>query len=141
MWFCQKQASDSTCPPVFVNGSPLQEVETQKYLGIVFDKELKWGAQVSNVCKKISYYLYILSIHRKSLTFEVLKMLTESLILSRIDYALPVWGPPLNKSQVARLQRLQNRGIRITRCLRKYDHVTLHRRQLNWLPISHQIMF
>ena len=105
------------------------------------DKELKWGAQVSNVCKKISYYLYILSIHRKSLTFEVLKMLTESLILSRIDYALPVWGPPLNKSQVARLQRLQNRGIRITRCLRKYDHVTLHHCQLNWLPISHQIMF
>ena len=52
-------------------------------------------------------------------------MLTKSLILSRIDYALPVWGPPLNKSQVARLQRLQNRAIRVTKCLRKYDHVLL----------------
>ena len=82
----------------------------------------------------------MLSIHRKSLTFEVLKMLTESLILSRIDYAL-LWGPPLNKSQVAQLQCLQNRDNRITRCLRKYDHVTLHLRQLNWLSISLQIMF
>ena len=143
MWFCPKKASGSACPPVLVSGNPPQELETQKYLGIMFDKELKWGAQVSNVCKKISYYLYMLSVNRKSPTFEVLEMLTdhESLILSRIDYALPVWGPPLNKSQVAHLQHLQNRVIRITVCLRKYDHVYLHRCQLNWLPISHQIMF
>ena len=83
-------------------------------------------------------YVYMLSLHRN---FDVLKMLSESLILSRIDYALPVWGPPLNKSQVAYLQRLQNRAIRVTKCLRKYDHVSLHCLQLNWLPISHQITF
>ena len=73
MWFCPKKASGSACPPVIVNGNPLQEVETQKYIGIVFDKELKWGAQVSNVCKTISHYLYMLSVQWKSLTFEVLK--------------------------------------------------------------------
>ena len=68
-------------------------------------------------------------------------MLSKSLILSRIDYVLPVWGPPLSGSQVAQLQRLQNRAIHVTKCLRKYDHVSLHYLQLNWLPISHQIMF
>ena len=73
-----------------------------------------------------------------SLTFDILKMLTKSLVLSRIDYALPVWGPPLNKSQVAHLQRLQNRAICVTRCLRKYDHASSHRLQLNWLPIPDQ---
>ena len=93
------------------------------------------------MCRKISYYLYMLSLHRKSLTFDVLKMLSESLILSRIDYALPVWGPPLNRSQVGQLQCLQNTAIHVTKCLRKYDHVSLHCLQLNWLPISHQIMF
>jgi len=96
---------------------------------------------VNSVCRKISYYLYMLSSHRRSLTFDVLKMLSESLILSIIDYALPVWGPPLNKSQVTRLQHLQNRAIRITKCLKKYDHVSLHHLQLRWLPVSHQIMF
>ena len=72
--------------------SPRQEVETpQKYFGIIFDNKplvLQWGAQLNNVCRKISYYLYMLSLHRNSLTFDVLKMLSESLILSRIDYAL-----------------------------------------------------
>jgi len=57
-----------------------------------FDNKLQWRAQVNNVCKKISYYLYMLSSHQKSLTFDVLKMLNDSLILFRIDYALPVWG-------------------------------------------------
>ena len=70
--------------------------------------------------------IYMLSLHRKSLTFGVLKMLSESLILSRINYALPIWGPPLNRSQVARLQHLQNRAIHVMKCLRKYDHVSLH---------------
>ena len=96
---------------------------------------------MNSVCRKISYYLYMLSSHRRSLTFDVLKMLSESLILSRIDYALPVWGPPLNKSQVACLQCLQNRAIRITKYLKKYDHVSLHCLQLRWLLVSHQIMF
>ena len=38
-------------------------------------------------------------------------------------------------------KRLQNKAIRITMCLRKYDHVSLYRCQLNWLPISYHIMF
>ena len=66
----------------------------------------------------------MLGLYHRSLTFDVLKMLSELLIFSGIDYALPVWGPPLNKSLVGRLQRLQNRAIHVIKCLRKYDHIT-----------------
>ena len=66
-------------------------------------------------------------------------MLTESLILSRFDYALPVWGPPLQVSQVSRPQNIQNRAIWVTRSLRKYNHISMHRNALKWLPISYQI--
>ena len=65
-------------------------MEEQKYLGIVFDNKLQWGPQVDYMCKKASYFLYLLSIHCRSLTYDILKMLTESLILSQFDYALPV---------------------------------------------------
>ena len=91
------------------------------------------------MCKKASHFLYLLSIHRRSLTYDILKMLVESLILSRFDYALPVWGPPLQVSQVSQLQNLQNRAIRVTRSLHKYDHISMHRNALKWLPISCQI--
>ena len=48
----------------------------------------------------------MLGLHHRSLIFDVLKMLSESLIFIRIDYALPLWGSPLNGSQVRRLQLL-----------------------------------
>ena len=50
-----------------------------------------------------------------------------------------VWGPPLQQCQVAGLQHLQNGAVRVTKSLRKYDRVSAHRNNLNWLPISHQI--
>ena len=34
-----------------------------------------------------------------------------------------------------------NRAIRLTKSLRKFDHVSTHRNNLNWLPISHKIKF
>ena len=114
-------------------------MEEQKYLGVVFDNKLQWGPQVDYMCKKASYFLYLLSIHHRSLTYDNLKILAESLILSQFDYALPVWGPPLQVSQVSRLQNLQNRAIWVTRSLHKYDHISMHRNVLKWLPISYQI--
>ena len=58
IWFAPKRPSDVVGPPILVNDSLLKEVETQKYLGIIFDNKLQWGAQLNNVCRKISYYLY-----------------------------------------------------------------------------------
>ena len=131
MWFKPKQSSCAPHPPVFIDNHQLQEVVEQKYLGIMFDSKLQWRSQLNYICKKVSYYLYLLSSHRKSLTFDILKMLSESLVLSHFDYALPVWGPPLQKRQVSRLQQLQNRAVRVTKSLGKYDRVSSHCHNLN----------
>ena len=58
---------------------------------------------------------------------------------SRITYALPLWGPPLRKGQISRLQRLHNQAIYITKSLSKFDHVSAHRRELCWLSIPDMI--
>jgi len=55
MWFSPKRASVAVCPTVLIDGNLLQEVETQRYLGIIFDNKLQWKAQVNRVCRKISY--------------------------------------------------------------------------------------
>ena len=69
-----------------MDGNKLREVDHQKYLGIIFDKRLLWDHQVNGVCKIVAYYLHLLSIHHKSLTFLILKLLSESLIFSRTTY-------------------------------------------------------
>ena len=45
-------------PHVSINGVTLQTTEQQTYLGLIFDTHL-WDSQVSNVCKKMSYYLML----------------------------------------------------------------------------------
>jgi len=76
---------------------PLSVVTSQKYLGITFDSKLDWSAHISAICKKMSFYLFWINSHRKSLPTEVIKMLIDSLVLSRLMYALPVWGPLLSQ--------------------------------------------
>ena len=49
---------------------------------------------------KMAYYLYLSNAHKRCLNSNLLKLLVESLILSHLYYALPVWGPPLNYSAV-----------------------------------------
>ena len=83
MLFTPKTSQNISCLVIFMDGNKLQEVDHQKYLGIMFDKRLRWDHHVNDVCR---HYLQLLSIHRKS---------SESLIFSRITYALPMWGPPL----------------------------------------------
>ena len=43
------------------------------------------------------------------------------------------------KDQISHVQQLQNCRIRITKLLHKFDHVTSHRRELNWLPVSQMV--
>ena len=142
MWFKPKSFSRNIhIPPVYINNTPLKYVTTQKYLGVTFDDKLQWGSHVSTVCKKVSFYLFWINYHRKCLSSLILKMLLDSLALSRINYALPVWGPAISKVAVSRLQRLQNRAVRITKSLRKYDHVSHHRKTLNWLSVASLIQY
>ena len=98
-------------PDVVVDGAPLRIVTTQKYLGVIFDNHLKWSSHVAAVCKKASFYLFWIASHRKALPSEVIKMLIDSLVLSRFAYALPVWGPMLSKFQLNRLQHLHKLNI------------------------------
>ena len=59
----------------------------------MFDNQLRWDSYVFTVYKKVSYYLYWITAHYKHMPNDVLKPLIDSLVLSYLTYALPVWGP------------------------------------------------
>ena len=86
MWFTLKNFTTEAIPTVCVGGTALNSVSTQKYLGIVFDKQLSWSSHVSAVCKKTSYYLYWINAHYKHMPSAVIKPLADSLVLSRFSY-------------------------------------------------------
>jgi len=59
-----------------------------------------------------------------SLPTEVIKMLLDSLVLSPLIYALPVWGTMWTLAHQQQLQQLHNWGVRISASLQEFDHVT-----------------
>jgi len=66
----------------------------------------------------------------------VLKMLVQSLALSHLCYAVPVWGPSLSHDLQSRLEKMFNRAVRVVYGLRKFDHVSALRRKLEWLSVQ-----
>ena len=74
MWFKSKRGGNAH-PPIFIGGHQLQEVEEQRYLGVVFDNKLQWGPQVNYMCKKASYFWYLLSTHRRSLSEDACRII------------------------------------------------------------------
>ena len=141
MWFYIRQSKWKAPPPsVHLDGLQLKQVDHHKYLGIFFDPQLRWDAHVNNVCKRMSYYLYLISYHRRQLPSHILKMLMDTLVFSQF-YALPIWGPSLGTVGVSRLQRFCNRAVRVTCGLRKYDHVSAARHSLGWLPFKQLVQY
>ena len=137
MWFSRKSTAVSP-PSVLLNNVPLSCVCKQKYLGVTFDTRLNWSFHVANVCKNISYYLNLINPHVKSLPSHIVKMLVESLVFSRYIYTLPVWGPAIHQDSLTRLSCLQNRAVRMTCNLHKYDHI---RAVLGWLSTSSFVQY
>jgi len=136
-WFRIRQSKARvSLPPVYLDGSLLSCVEHHKYLGVHCDPQLSWSSHVGHVCQKMSYYLYLMNYHHRQLPSHILKMLADSLVLSQLIYALPVWGPSLKVNLLSQLYRLYNRAIRITCGLRKYDHVSDSRHSLGWLSLD-----
>ena len=73
-------------------------------------------------------------------TSKLKMLLVESLVFSHLYYCLPVWGPPLTQQLLQRrLERMQNRAVRLCKRLSKFDQVSEHYRQLKWLPLRELI--
>ena len=67
----------------------------------------------------------------------VLNMLVQSLVLSHLHYAVPVWGPSLSQDSKSRVEKLVlfNRAVGVVYRLRKFDHVCALRK-LEWLFVQ-----
>ena len=111
MWFRPRSLVNSPLEDIVVDGTCLNTVKTQKYLGITFDDSLQWAHHTSAICKQLSFYLFWINFHRRDLPDAVIKMLVDSLVLSRINYALPAWGLTLSGALIQCIQRLLNWGF------------------------------
>ena len=89
----------------------IQQTKIYKYLGILIDEHLNWKPQIDRLCSKLSSVCGILSKVRHYLDRNSLMMIYNSLVDSRLRYALLSWSTASN-DQLRRLIVLQNRALR-----------------------------
>ena len=92
--------------------STITGLDSIKYLGVSLDKKLDFKIHIENMVSKFSNSIGILSKLRDVLPPSTLHLLYFSLVHPHLLYGLPLWGSTFS-SYLAKLQRLQNKAIRI----------------------------
>ena len=121
-------------PPISVRigGETVQESRIAKNLGVVFDRHLSWDAHVSEVVHKCIGILIGLRRLRQYLPQQALLTIVQSLVISRVRYCIPVYGNGSSAND-ARLLKIVNFAARVVTGLRKFDHISRARADLQLL--------
>ena len=97
---------------IMLKNEPLDVVHSYDYLGVVIDDDMTFEGFLNEKCKKVNVRIYQLGKLRKYVTSDIACLIYKQTILPIVEYAdLLVESGPLDK--VARLQRLQEKAVRI----------------------------
>ena len=97
---------------ISLDGDVIKRVNSTKYLGIVIDEYLEWGAHVKHMKSKIAKCIYLLKRIRPYLSQNEALILYKTLIQCHLDYCDGVWGNT-GKGYIEQLSLLQKRALKI----------------------------
>ena len=77
---------------LIMNKKALAQKDHVKYLGVFIDQHLKWNYHISNISKKISRGVGILTRLRHFMNTDLLKTIYYCLVYSHVSYGIHAWG-------------------------------------------------
>jgi hypothetical protein len=122
---------------IIVNGEKIENVTSFKYLGVWLDPKLSWNDHFDIVSKKVSVRSNLINRNKKYFQFEDLKSIYDSLVLSVVNYCLPIWGN-ICKTKINKLDKkiifMASSVLYNTTFKRKDNWNVLEK--LNWLSVN-----
>lgn len=136
---------------IFINHLPISVNLHCKNLGLTIDQNLKFTKHVNEIIKVAYSRLKCLYKFRNILSTSVKLKLTESLIISVLDYCDVVYGPCLSVADSNKIQVLQNMCMRYSAKVKRRDHITPYfvehgwikmdvRRNIHYLCLLHKVL-
>lgn len=111
--FGRGNMADREANPLSFNNTTIDTVQETRYLGVILDNRLHWGAHIDALSKKLAGTVGVISKLASFVPTKVLKNLYYALVHSRIEYCAFAWcaAPAVWTN---RLQVLQNRALKRT---------------------------
>ena len=120
---------------VQIKGHEIDRVPHTKSLGVHIDQNLSWSKHVNETAKIVSSGIGALKRLRPFICEDTAILLYRALIEPYFDYCCPVWDG-LSKELADKLQKLQNRAIRVITKSDHYSSATALRGELRWDNLS-----
>ena len=110
-----------------INNAPIHRAPSYKYLGMTLDSSMSFKPHLATVVRSVSHKIYLLSRIKKFLSNRSALLVYKTMVLPFFDYADVVYHNA-NTAELEKLQRLQNRALKL--CLglhRREDTEIVHR--------------
>lgn len=95
-----------------LGGMKIKQVDKVKFLGVIIDENINWGAQIEHVKQKLNVSIVIIKRIKKFIPESHYMKLYDALFKSHISYCISCWGG-IAHSRLASLFSIQKRCIRI----------------------------
>ena len=122
------------------DGVLLPVSRTAKMLGFHLDNGLSLDMQVSHVCSSVNIALKNIWSIRKSLDQATAETMVHSLITNKLDQCNALYVG-CTRSNLAKLQFLQNSALRLVLRLPSYCHLSAHMESLHWLTVEKRCFY
>ena len=125
---------------ILSNGDCVRFSSSARNLGFYFDSHMTLEPHINNLVSHCYKLLKDVRIVRNLLTKDETEQLVHAIISSRLDYCNSLFFG-LNKSEINKLQKVQNAAARLVLERRKCDSIRTGLINLHWLRIEERIVF
>ena len=126
--------------PIDILGSPLHPADSVRNLGVWFDSNFSFSKHVRTICKSSFIHMRDFRRIRRFLTHNASVFVANALVGSRLDYCNSLFRS-LSKSDLGKLQFIQNSAARIVTNTSRYSSITPALKKLHWLPVEQRCVF
>ena len=131
--FISRKRTRSIPPPCLTLGlSPLSQVTSYKYLGLLITSDLMWTTHITNICTKTRKLIGILyrQFYKYSSCSTLLKLYA-SFIRPHLEYASAAWDPHLKKD-IELIEDVQKFALKV--CLKSWNSTYVELLEKSHLP-------
>ena len=137
-------------PPLTFNGNVLDEVKSNKHLGVTFSSNLSWSQHINDIVNSVSKPTSVLQGLKHRLDRKTLENVYTTFIRPKLEYASPIWAD-CTKSDVNKIETCQITAAKIVTGAKKgTSHIKLlkevgwtkleERRRVNQLCVMHKMV-